>query len=74
VDIYKDIELQDCPICAGTPLLEEERGWCMYIMCMDCGCHTVEAEFRTPEGKEEAALQVARLWNLGKVISENPGD
>ena len=38
-----EIELQDCPLCGGAGLLEEEGGWCLYIQCLDCGCHTAGA-------------------------------
>ena len=30
MDIYKDIDLQDCPYCDGAAMLEEENGWCWY--------------------------------------------
>ena len=28
MDIYKEIDLADCPCCGGGGLLEEENGWC----------------------------------------------
>ena len=37
MDIYEQIELQDCPYCGGAGLLAEEGGWSWYVMCMDCG-------------------------------------
>ena len=69
-----EIELQDCPLCGGAGLLEEEGGWCLYIQCLDCGCHTAELSFRTPEEQLDVARRAARTWNLGKVIYPGPGD
>ena len=31
MDIYDEIELQDCPYCGGVGLLEEENGWSWYV-------------------------------------------
>ena len=73
-DAMNEIELQDCPLCGGAGLLEEEGGWCLYIQCLDCGCHTAELSFGTPEEKLDAARRAARTWNLGKVIYTGPGD
>ena len=33
MDIRDELELQDCPFCGGPGLLEEENGWCWYVMC-----------------------------------------
>ena len=74
MDIYKEIDLQDCPICHGTGVLEEENGWCIYVACVDCGSHTVYVEYSNEAEKAEAERMVARLWNLGKVINANPGE
>lgn len=74
MDIYRDIELFDCPVCQGPALMEEENGWSIYVTCMDCGCHTAEAEYHTEQEREEAAQAVAMLWNMGKVLSHNPGE
>ena len=30
MDIHKELELQDCPYCGGSGILEEEQGWCFY--------------------------------------------
>lgn len=49
MDIHETIELQDCPFCGGTGLLEEEHGWCWSVMCRDCGAQTAAFEFKTPE-------------------------
>ena len=32
MDIYEELELQDCPYCRGPGVLEEEGGWCWYVM------------------------------------------
>lgn len=74
MDILDEIELLECPICGGAGLLEEANGWCMYVMCMDCGCHTAEVPFKTEEAKLQAAQRVADTWNMGKVIVMGPGD
>jgi len=74
MDHLNDIELLDCPICHGTGLLEEENGWCLYVSCLDCGCHTAEVSFKTPEERLQAAQHAATLWNIGKVIPSGPGE
>ena len=48
MDIRDELELQDCPFCGGAGLLEEEGGWCWYVMCMDCGALTAHFEYSTP--------------------------
>ncbi len=74
MDIHEELELQDCPICRGPGLLEEENGWCLYAVCMDCGAQAAPFEYRTPVEREEAAEKVARLWNVGKVIRQENGE
>jgi hypothetical protein len=74
VDIYKEIELEDCPFCGGAGLLEEENGWCWYVMCMDCGSQTASIEYNTPEERLEAAKKAAQLWNFRKVVGAHPGE
>ncbi len=68
-----NIEILDCPACQGPGVLEEENGW-MYVICMDCGCHTAEVEFRSEADKADAAARAAHLWNTGKAISSAPGE
>ena len=72
MNIYEEIDLQDCPLCGGAALLQEEQGWCFYITCVDCDCHTVEVPFKGDEQKIEAAKSAAHLWNIGKVIIGDP--
>ena len=67
-------ELQDCPLCGGPGLLEEESGWCWYAMCMDCGAQTAPVEYRSKQRRAEAAQAAARLWNIGKVIRQDNGE
>ena len=67
-------ELEDCPICRGNGMLQHEGGWNVQVECADCGSHTVYVEYETEEQKKEAEQKVVTLWNLGKVISTNPGD
>jgi len=74
LDIYEEIQLQDCPYCGGAGLLEEENGWCWSITCMDCGAQTAPFEFKTPEARLEAAQKAAFCWNVGKVLRGGVGD
>ena len=71
---FDEIELQDCPYCQGTGVIEEEGGWCLYVQCVDCGSHTAELSYNTEEERMDAARRVARNWNIGKVIFPGPGD
>ncbi len=74
MDIYEGIELADCPYCGGAGLLEEENGWCWYVMCMDCGAQTTQFEYRRAEDRSAAAEKAAMIWNMGKVVSPSPGE
>ena len=70
-ELLKDIELQDCPICNGPALLEEESSHWLYVTCLDCGAHTAEVAFDKPSERLTAAKQVSHLWNIGKVLSSS---
>lgn len=74
MDIYEGIELADCPYCGGAGLLEEENGWCWYVMCMDCGAQTTQFEYRRADERTAAAERAAMIWNMGKVVSPSPGE
>lgn len=74
MDIYEKIDLQDCPLCGGASLLEEESGCGFYVTCLDCGCYTVTIDYKSNEGRLDAAEKAAYLWNTGKVISNSPGE
>ena len=69
-----NIILEDCPICRGSGYIIHEGGWNVQVDCTDCSAHTVYVEYDTEEGKKDAELQVARLWNLGKVIKSDVGE
>lgn len=73
-DIINEIELLDCPLCHGGALLEEEGGWCHYVTCMECGCHTAEVSFEEDGDRLASARKAATLWNQGKVLSHHPGE
>jgi len=73
MDILDTIELQDCPVCHGAGSLEDEYGWCMYVVCLECGCHSAEIEYKSPAERETAARQAADIWNMGKVVPESSG-
>ena len=72
--ILKEIELQDCPLCRGTGIVEEEGGWCFYVSCLDCGCHTAEIPYKSAQERLTAAKNAAHLWNIGKVLRSDPGE
>ena len=74
MDIHAEIFLQDCPFCGGAGLLEEENDWCWYVMCVDCGAQTAAMEYRSQEGRREAACKAAHLWNIGKVVRCDNGE
>ena len=54
--------------------LEEECGCSYYVMCLECGCHTVNIDFRSEQERLDAAKRAVMLWNTGKVISSSPGE
>jgi Zn ribbon nucleic-acid-binding protein len=68
------IELEECPACRGNGMIMHEGGWNVQVECADCGAHTVFVEYENDAQKAEAERQVARLWNLGKVIKSDPGE
>ena len=70
----ENLEIFDCPQCHGPGLLEEENGWCVYVSCLDCGCHSVEVAFNSPEEKADAIARAVNLWNVGKVITHGASD
>ena len=74
MELYQDIDLQDCPLCHGPGMIEEENGWCLYVTCLDCGCRPAERSCPPPAARRAAARQAARFWNVGKVIHTGAGD
>ena len=51
---FEDIDLFDCPLCHGPGLIEEENGWCLYVQCLDCGCHTAALTYDNEEERQTA--------------------
>ena len=74
LELYEQIELQECPICGGAGLMEEENGWCFYAACLDCGAHTAEIRYERDAERLDAAQRAAHLWNIGKVLTDTPND
>lgn len=74
MEINPNFVLEDCPVCRGNGYVVHEGGWNVQVECADCGAHTVYIEYNNEEEKAEAVRQVARLWNIGKVIKSDPGE
>ena len=74
MELYEEIELQECPICGGPAALEEGNDWSFYVACLDCGAHTADIRYASGDTRRDAAQRAAHLWNIGKVLSSNPGD
>ena len=68
MNIEEMLEINDCPLCDGGGLLEEECGCGYYVMCMDCGCQSATFGFKSDAERLDAAKRTAELWNTGKVI------
>lgn len=74
MDQIHEIELEDCPVCRGIGTLEDEAGWCIYAVCLDCGAQTAHVGYNTPAERLTATRQAANLWNVGKVVHTGTGD
>ena len=74
MEVNPNYILEQCPICRGCGFMVHEGGWNVQVECSDCSAHTVYVEYETPEQKLDAEQQVARLWNLGKVIKSEAGE
>ena len=70
----KNIILEECPCCRGGGMVIHEGGWNVQVECTICGAHTVYLEYNNEAEKEEAERGVVRLWNIGKVIKQDPGE
>lgn len=68
------IMLEECPLCRGAGFLTHEGGWSVQVECTDCSAHTVYVEYNNDSEKAEAEKTVARLWNIGKVVSSERGE
>ena len=74
MDPFEKLDMQDCPVCHGPGIGQEDGGWCVYVECLDCGCHTSEIAYDKDMTLEEAAAQAVHMWNIGKVICHTPGE
>ena len=74
MNIDEMLEISDCPLCEGGALLEEECGCSYYVICLECGCHTVNIDFRSEHDRLCAVSRAVMLWNTGKVLSSSPGE
>ena len=74
MDPLEKLDMQDCPVCHGPGIGQEEGGWCVYVECLDCGCHTSEIAYDKDMTIDEAAAQAVHMWNIGKVICHTPGE
>ena len=74
MEVNPNIVLEDCPVCRGSGYLSHEGGWNVQVECCDCSAHTVYIAYENEEEKKDAELQVARLWNMGKVIKSEAGE
>ena len=72
--LHEKTVLEDCPFCGGAALLEEEQGWCFYVMCVDCGAKTASFAYGTPEEREKTAETAAHIWNIGKAMRSDNGE
>ena len=61
MNIDEMLEISDCPLCEGGALLEEECGCSYYVMCLECGCHTVNIDFRSEQERLDAAKRAVML-------------
>ena len=44
MDPIFEIELEECPVCRGAGVMQDEQGWSVSVSCMDCGAETAHAE------------------------------
>ena len=61
------VEIYECPLCGGAGILEEDCGSSYYVTCLECGCHSVNIDFKTmTDLMQQSALliygTVARLF------------
>lgn len=73
MDFLDTLELQDCYVCGGPGILEEEEGT-VYVCCAECGSHSVRVYFDSEEEKEERIRRTVHLWNIGKIIGAGNGE
>ncbi len=74
MEVNPNYILEECPICRGAGMIMHEGGWNVQVECADCSAHTVYVEYTNEQEKADAEAQVARLWNLGKVVRTEIGE
>ena len=74
MELFEMIDLEGCPKCGGVGYLEDEGTSGVSIYCIDCGAHTVDITYKTPEDKPVAAQKAADLWNSGKALTSERGE
>ena len=74
MEVNPNFTLEQCPVCRGSGFMVHEGSWNVQIECCDCSAHTVYVEYETEDEKKDAEIQVARLWNMGKVIKSEAGE
>ena len=74
MEVNPNFVLEECPICRGAGMIMHEGGWNVQVECADCSAHTVYVEYTNEKEKAAAEAQVARLWNLGKVVRTEIGE
>ena len=74
MNIDEMLEISDCPLCVRAAHYWKKNGCSYYVMCLECGCHTVNIDFRSEQERLDAATRAVMLWNTGKVISSSPGE
>lgn len=74
MNIEDMLEINDCPLCDGGALLEEECGCGYYVMCLECGCHSVTIVFTRKKSGWKQRKERLCFGYQGKVISSSPGE
>lgn len=74
MEVNPNFVLEDCPVCRGSGFIVHEGGWSVQVECADCSAHTVYVEYANDAQKKDAEQQVARLWNMGKVVKSELGE
>ena len=71
----EQLELVPCRVChEDCAYVEDEGGWCVYVVCADCGSQTAPSEYHSKAERAEAAAGAAMLWNVGKVVRSDLGE
>ena len=71
----EQLELVPCRVChEDSAYVEDEGGWCVYVVCADCGSHTAFCSYDSEEERDAAVERAVQLWNMGKVIAERRGE